>query len=97
MIHNKTRAKLTKGEIKRRRKYLTADTYAVIIMAVHRVHGMVLSKRTVDAYLRSEKVPKTGKRRKDIYGILPLYVVLTDAEKDQRTLKIKQLSKQLAP
>lgn len=66
-------------------------------MAVQRIHGIALSKRTVDAYLRSEKVPKTGKRRKDIYGIIPLYQVLTDAEKEQRTIKIKQLSKQLEP
>jgi hypothetical protein len=93
----KTRAKLTRTEIKRRRKHLTADGYDLIIMAVHRVHGITLSKRTVDAYLRCEKVPKTGKRRKDIYGILPLYVVLTDAEKDLRTAKMKRLAQTLEP
>lgn len=92
MMINKQRAKLTKREIKQRRKYLTADGYRFIIMAVQRIHGVALSKRTVDAYLRSEKVPKTGKRRKDVYGILPLYKLATDAEKQLRELKMKTIT-----
>jgi hypothetical protein len=95
MIINKTRAKLTKAEIKRRRKHLTEAGYAVIIMAVQRIHGTTLSKRTVDAYLRSEKVPKTGKRRQDIYGILPLFKVVTDAEMDLCAAKIKRIANTL--
>ena len=97
MMINKQRAKLTRSEIKRRRKFLTADGYSFIIMAVQRVHGIALKKRTVDAYLRCEKVPKTGKKRKDIYGILPLFETATDAEMEKRTRGIKEQSKQLEP
>lgn len=95
MMINKQRANLTKREIKKRRKYLTEGGYRFIIMAVQRVHGIVLSKRTVDAYLRCEKVPKTGKRRKDIYGILPLFEVTTSAEMELRSRKINAISKTL--
>ena len=95
MMINKTRAKLTKEEIKRRRKYLTSDGYSFIIMAVQSIHGKLLSKRTVDAYLRSEKVPKTGKRRTDTYGILPLFETVTTSEMEKRQRHSNQLSKQL--
>jgi hypothetical protein len=94
-MNNNMRAKLTKREIKQRRKYLTEDGYRFIITAVQRIHGVTLSKRTVDAYLRSEKVPKTGKRRKDIYGILPLFALSTDAEKEVRNLKLQTLTEKL--
>lgn len=97
MINNKQRAKASRKEIKQRRKYLTEDGYRFIIMAVQRIHGVTLTKRTVDAYLRSEKVPKTGQRRTDKYGIVPLFLSATDAEKEKRTRHIKELSKQLEP
>lgn len=95
VMMNKQRAKLTKREIKQRRKYLNEDGYRFIITAVQRVHGVTLSKRTVDAYLRGEKVPTTGKRRKDIYGILKLFEVTTTAVMELRKLKINAISKQL--
>ena len=97
MIINKQRAKLTRREIKQRRKYLTEDGYRFIIVAVNRIHGVQLKKRTVDAYLRAEVVPKTGQPRTDIYGILPLFELTTNAEIELRSLKIKQLSKTLEP
>lgn len=97
MINSKQRAKLSKGEIKRRRKYLTADGYRFIIMAVQSIHGITLKKRTVDAYLRCEKVPKTGKRRKDKYGILPLFESATNAEMEKRQRHAAELSKRLEP
>ena len=90
-------AKLTETEIKRRRKYLTAAGYSFIIMAVHSVHGVTLTKRTVDAYLRSEKVPKTGQPRQDIYEIIPLFEKVTDAEMERRARHSKQLSETLKP
>lgn len=97
MIQNKQCAKLSRREIKQRRKYLTEDGYSFIIMAVQRVHGVLLKKRTVDAYLRSEVVPKTGQPRHDRYGILPLFESATNAEMEKRHRHTKELSKQLEP
>lgn len=90
-----TRAKLSKRQIKQRRKLLTADGYQAIIAGVRQAHGITLTKRTVDAYLRGERVYNTGRRRKDSYGIIPLFKVVTDAEKKKRDQKAKELSKKL--
>lgn len=92
-MQNKQRAKLSKKQIKQRRKWLTDSGYSYIIAAVLRVHGVQLSKRTVDAYLRAEKVPKTGKRRQDKYGIVPLFLAVTDAEKAKRDRHLKSITK----
>lgn len=97
MTDNKQRATLSKREIKQRRKYLTESGYNFIIMAVHRIHGVLLKKRTVDAYLRSEILPKTGQPRQDRYGILPLFESATNAEMEKRQRHTKELSKQLEP
>lgn len=86
-------AKLTKKAIKQKRKHLTEDGYSFIITTVQRIHGATLSKRTVDAYLRCEKVPKTGKPRKDVYGILPLFILATDVEAEMRKLKMQTITK----
>ena len=97
MIDNKQRATLSKREIKQRRKYLTEGGYSFIIMAVQRVHGVLLKKRTVDAYLRKEVLPKTGQPRQDRYGILPLFESATNAEMEKRLRHTKELSKNLEP
>ncbi len=93
VMQSKKHTKLTKKQIKLRRKWLTEAGYAFIITAVSSVHGVHLSKRTVDAYLRQEKVPKTGKRRVDKYGIVPLFIAATNAEKEKREKTIKQVTK----
>lgn len=76
---------MTKGEIIDRREYLTADGYQLIKDSVMRVHGIELTRRTVDAYIRSEPVHRTGERRRDRYGIQALFKAVTDAEKELRT------------
>jgi len=89
-MQHKKRTKLTKKQIKQRRKWLTEAGYHYIITAVKSIHGVALSKRTVDAYLRKEKVPKTGKPRVDKYGILQLFVYCTELEKQKRELILNQ-------
>ena len=75
---------------------MTSDVYQLIIDTVERIHGVQLKKRTVDAYIRLEPIHRTGKRRKDIYGIRPLFIALTDAEKDAREAKSRKLQTLLA-
>ncbi len=86
---------LTKSEIRRRMKHLTAQGYQVIIDTVKKVHGKELSVRTVNAYIYGEKVGKKKTPLQDSYQILPVFVQVTDAEMERTAQLMKETSKKL--
>ena len=87
--------KLTKAEILRRRHYLTAEGYQEIIDTVKDIHGKEFKPRTVDAYIRLEPIHRTGRLRDDEYGIRPLFIAVTDKEKQRRVEQSKQRMNQI--